>query len=129
MIGLRKRTGAVLQRVHIPSSVTDPGALLYGCRQLQTVCSDAADCAAQTYASGKGLTFLVCAGHGLPGDADGSGTVELRDVIQLVRYLAGGWDAQIDRTAADVNDDGVVDLKDAVLLRRYFAGGWGVVLQ
>ena len=117
-----------LERVHIPSTVTDPAPVLYGCKSLATVCSDAVDCPVQVYAEEKGLTFLVCDGHGLPGDADGSGTVDLRDVVQIERYLAGGWDAQIDRASADVNDDGSIDLRDAVLLRRYLAGGWDVVL-
>ena len=109
--------------------MTNPAGLLYGCRCLVTICSDSTNCAAQSYAEDKGLAFLVCGGHGLPGDADGSGTVDLQDVAQIVRYLAGGWDAQIDRLTADVNDDGTVDLKDAVLLTRYLVGGWNVVLQ
>ncbi|MBQ7547744.1 MAG: RICIN domain-containing protein [Clostridia bacterium] len=63
------------------------------------------------------------------GDADGDGDIGLKDVVQISRYLAGGWDVTIDEAAADVNKDGVVNLKDAVLLRRYLAGGWDVVLK
>ena len=62
------------------------------------------------------------------GDTDGDGDIGLKDVVQITRYLAGGWDVTVDLTAADVNKDGEVNLKDAVLLRRYLAGGWGVQL-
>ena len=64
----------------------------------------------------------------LAGDADGDGTISLADVAQLVRYLAGGWDAAIDLSNSDVNGDGEVNLKDAVLLRRFLAG-WDLALQ
>ena len=64
----------------------------------------------------------------LPGDADLDGEVGLTDVVQITRYLAGGWDAVIDLVNADVNADGSVDLRDAVLIRRFLAGGWNVVL-
>ena len=60
------------------------------------------------------------------GDADGDGDIGLKDVAQITRYLASGWDVTVDIAAADVNKDGVVNLKDAVILRRYLAGGWGV---
>ena len=64
----------------------------------------------------------------IPGDADGSGRADLRDVAVILRALAGGWDVTADETAADVNRDGVLDLKDAALLRRYLAGGWEIEL-
>lgn len=63
-----------------------------------------------------------------PGDADGDGAVDLKDIVQIARYLAGGWDAVIDLLNADVNGDGIVNLKDIVILRRFLAGGWDVTL-
>ena len=63
------------------------------------------------------------------GDADGGGTLDIRDVITLSRYLAKGWNVQVDEPEADVNKDGGVDLKDVILLRRYLAGGWNVEMQ
>ncbi len=63
------------------------------------------------------------------GDANGDGSVDLRDATVIIRYLAGGWNVTIDEKNADVNGDNIVDLKDAVLLRRFFAGGWHVTLQ
>ena len=64
-----------------------------------------------------------------PGDADGDGAVDLKDIVQIARYLAGGWDAVIDLINSDVNGDGEVNLKDVVILRRYLAGGWSIELQ
>jgi hypothetical protein len=62
------------------------------------------------------------------GDITGDGVVTLKDVVLIRRYIAGGWNIDIDMSNADVNGDGVVNLKDAVLLRRYIAGGWNVTL-
>lgn len=62
------------------------------------------------------------------GDANGDGTVDLKDAAVLARHLAGGWNAVIDLMNADVNGDEEVNLKDVVLLRRYLAGGWRVTL-
>ena len=55
--------------------------------------------------------------------------VDLKDIVQIARYLAGGWDAVIDLMNADVNGDDEVNLKDVVLLRRHLAGGWNISLQ
>lgn len=65
----------------------------------------------------------------IPGDVTGDGAVDLKDVVILSRYLAGGWNVQIDESAADANADGSVDLKDVTLIRRYLSGGWNVVLK
>lgn len=62
------------------------------------------------------------------GDANGDTIIDLKDVVVIKRYLAGGWDVTLDSAAADVNHDGEVNLKDAVILRRYLAGGWGIKL-
>ena len=66
--------------------------------------------------------------HYPAGDANNDDEVNLKDVAQITRYLAGGWDVTVDLATADVNKDGEVNLKDAVILRRYLAGGWGVQL-
>ena len=63
------------------------------------------------------------------GDINNDNTINLKDVVILRRYIAGGWGINIDETIADVNDDGAVNLKDVVLLRRYIAGGWNVTLK
>ena len=66
---------------------------------------------------------------GLSGDANGDNAVDLKDVVIIRRYVAGGWDVEIDTVNADVNADNIVDLKDVVLTRRYIAGGWDVELK
>ena len=60
------------------------------------------------------------------GDLNGDGSINLKDVVLLRRYIAGGWGVTLDEKLADVNGDNSVNLKDVVLLRRYIAGGWGV---
>ena len=80
-----------------------------------------------TVAQAPGKVYTVTVER-TPGDADGDGTFTLVDVAQLVRYLAGGWDVELDVSNVDVNDDGAVNLKDAVLMRRYLAG-WDVTLE
>ena len=62
------------------------------------------------------------------GDADDNGTVNLMDVVYLGRFIAGGWNVEINTRNADVNGDGLCNLKDVVLLRRYLVDGWDVVL-
>ena len=62
------------------------------------------------------------------GDINEDGSINLKDVVLLRRYIAGGWNVTLDETTADINKDGSVNLKDVVLLRRYIAGGWNVKL-
>ena len=64
----------------------------------------------------------------LIGDVNNDNTVNLKDVVLIRRYIAGGWGVALDETVADVNKDNAVNLKDVVLLRRYIAGGWDVTL-
>ena len=63
------------------------------------------------------------------GDANGDGSVNLKDVTALRRMLSEG---DVDLSSAegnpDVNADGTVNLKDTTLLQRYLAGGWDVTL-
>ncbi|MDE5557626.1 MAG: leucine-rich repeat protein, partial [Ruminococcus sp.] len=64
--------------------------------------------------------------NSLPGDVNGDGTVNLKDVVLVRRYIADGWSVDHDENVADVNNDGTVNLKDVVLIRRYIAGGWDI---
>ena len=56
------------------------------------------------------------------GDVDGDGSVTMRDLIYIRRYLAG-WEMpkDINIRNADINGDGKVTEADVVLLRKYFA--------
>ncbi len=64
----------------------------------------------------------------LKGDANGDGSIDLKDVTMMRRALVG-WDVEINEAASDVNQDGSFDLKDVVHLRRFLAGGWGIILN
>ena len=65
---------------------------------------------------------------GLPGDVNGDGKITQIDVTRIRKYLAGGWDVEIDEAAADVNGDGKITQIDVTRLRKYLAGGWDVIL-
>ncbi len=65
----------------------------------------------------------------VPGDLNGDGVVNMADVVNLRRYIVGGYDLTINIDAADVNNDGYVNMADVVLIRRYVVGGYGVELQ
>ena len=60
------------------------------------------------------------------GDVNGDGSVNLKDVVVLRRYIAGGWNVILDSSTADINGDGSINLKDVVTLRRMIAGGWEI---
>lgn len=69
----------------------------------------------------------VCAGTVifaafLPGDVNGDGELDNKDVVTLFRYVSGGTKAD-DESAYDYNGDGTVDNKDVVSLFRYVSGG------
>ena len=65
----------------------------------------------------------------IPGDVNGDGMVNGKDVTLLRRYNGSGYDVTINESAADVNNDGMINGKDVTLLRRYIAGGYDVKLQ
>lgn len=78
--------------------------------------------------STTGTTTETIVNKAESGDVNGDGEVNLKDVVLIRRYIAGGWNVSLDEIIADVNGDGTVNLKDVVLIRRYIAGGWNVEL-
>ena len=64
----------------------------------------------------------------LPGDLNEDGIVSVKDVVLLLRYLAGGYGVTVRNAVADVDKNNEINIKDAVLIQRYIAGGYGVVL-
>ena len=64
----------------------------------------------------------------LPGDVDGNGEVDGRDVVRLMKYLADEIDPEtkkvyeIKENNADVDGSGTVDAKDLLRLVKYFGG-------
>ncbi len=56
-----------------------------------------------------------------PGDVNGDGTVDGRDLLRLARFLAGN-NVTIDAAAADLNGDGHLDGRDVLRLAKHLAG-------
>ena len=82
---------------------------------------------------GKEYTFsdkgvLLSGDQELPGDVDGNGEVDGRDVVRLMKYLADEIDPEtkkvyeIKENNADVDGSGTVDAKDLLRLVKYFGG-------
>ena len=64
-----------------------------------------------------------------PGDLNGDGKINIKDVVLIRRYIIGDYDTKINENASNVDDDGKVNSADVILLRRYIAGGYGVELK
>jgi hypothetical protein len=70
--------------------------------------------------SSKAYTFMVYRN----GDADGSGAVDISDVVSLIAYIFSGGQAPEPMLSGDTNCDSVVDISDVVYLIAYiFSGG------
>ena len=67
-----------------------------------------------------GSTLSVASEDLLLGDATGDGEINMKDVLQTRKFIAG-MGGKIDETAADVNADNSVDMKDVLLIRKYIA--------
>ena len=68
-------------------------------------------------------------GENLPGDVNEDGVVDGRDVVRLMKYLAGeeedeetGEPLEINYDSADVDGSGAIDEKDLLRLIRYLGG-------
>ncbi|SDB48342.1 Cohesin domain-containing protein [Ruminococcaceae bacterium FB2012] len=70
------------------------------------------------------VTVIARADTHIPGDIDGSGKANMRDVTSLQRYL-NGWNVEVDETALDINGDGKTNMRDLTCLQRYL-NGWDV---
>ncbi len=76
------------------------------------------------------VSFEVISGKCLvvdcrPGDINGDGKANSKDVTRLRRYYAqssGGNSVEVNLSAMDVNGDGKTNSKDVTRLRRYYAG-------
>ena len=58
--------------------------------------------------------------HFLPGDINGDGEVDNKDVVVLFRFVSGS-DIVVNEAALDVNGDGEVDNKDVIVLFRHLS--------
>jgi hypothetical protein len=58
------------------------------------------------------------------GDFDGSGSINISDIVYVIRHIFSGGFVPIDSHAGDVNCDGSCDISDIVYLLAYiFSGG------
>ncbi len=69
----------------------------------------------------KRFTCKAAENKNLPGDVNGDGKVDGKDLLRLSRSLAGAG-VEISAKNADCNGDGKIDGKDLVRLARYLAG-------
>ena len=77
------------------------------------------------------LAFAVAAGNGLvrPGDANGDGKTDAKDLILLRQHLASkdyatGQGSVGVESDADINRDGKINLLDICVLRSYLTDGY-----
>ena len=61
-----------------------------------------------------------------PGDTNGDGKINVRDLGMLQQYI-NGWSVDVNTAAADVNGDGKVNVRDIGLMQQYI-NGWDVTL-
>ena len=64
----------------------------------------------------------------VPGDVDGNGTVNMRDVLTLRQFMAGGYGVTVATEDGDLDHNGTVNMRDVLMLRQYMAGGYGIEL-
>ena len=79
-----------------------------------------------TLTGGK-ITVASASTH-VPGDIDGNGTVNMRDLLTLRQALAGGYGVDVSVEVGDLDHNGSVNMRDLLTLRQYLAGGYGIVL-
>ena len=57
----------------------------------------------------------------IPGDANDDGSVDAKDALLIMQYVAG-WNLSINGYLADVNADGKVTVEDAILIFQHDSG-------
>ena len=67
----------------------------------------------------KNCTFNVTVIDYIPGDINGDGIVNIKDITRLVNYLNDNSAYEVINKALDVNGDGVVSIKDVTRLEAY----------
>ncbi len=115
-----------LTSITIPDSITDiEESFTWGVNIV--VYGKSGSCAEDYCKYHDNLTFIAIEmpTH-TPGDINGDGSVNNKDVTRLRQYLAG-WSVEVNEEALDVNGDGSVNNKDVTRLRQYLAG-WNVAI-
>jgi hypothetical protein len=69
------------------------------------------------------VTMTVVSGA-VCGDADGSGRIDIDDIVTMINYVFAGSALNVPMEAGDVDCDGVINIDDIVILITYiFMGG------
>ncbi len=63
----------------------------------------------------------------IPGDVNGDGKANVKDLIRLQQHL-NGWNVTVVAGSTDINGDGKVNVKDLIRLQQYL-NGWNVVVN
>lgn len=72
---------------------------------------------------GGNVKVLKC----VPGDINGDGTTNMKDVTRMFQYFAD-WEVAVNEAAMDTNGDGSINMKDLTRLFQYLAD-WDVELH
>ncbi len=112
-----------LKSVNIPKSVGYIGADAFGfCEKLTIKCYE--NSYAQDYAEENGIKYLLIDEERSVGDINNDGKVDVNDVTELQKHLAGYTKADdtpiitdSDLNIADITNDGIIDLRDVTALQ------------
>jgi uncharacterized protein YjdB len=105
----------------VAPTCTEDGYVTYTCECGHTYTEAGEKATGHYYVDGK------CEGCGRVestevGDINGDGRINARDARELLRWIAGLVDTEIDEAIADYNNDGKVNARDARALLRKIAG-------
>ncbi len=84
-------------------------------------------CSVCGHKSGQSQVIPASAGGHIPGDINGDGSVNNKDLTRLFQYLSD-WDVEVNSEALDVNGDGSVNNKDLTRLFQYLSD-WDVEIH
>lgn len=112
-----------LKSVNIPKSVGYIGADAFGfCEKLTIKCYE--NSYAQYYAEENGIKYLLIDEERLVGDINNDGKIDVNDVTELQKHLAGHTKADdtpiitdSDLNIADITNDGIIDSRDVTALQ------------
>lgn len=112
-----------LKSVNIPKSVGYIGADAFEfCKKLTIKCYE--NSYAQDYAEENGIKYLLIDEERLVGDINNDGKIDVNDVTELQKHLAGYTKADdtpiitdSDLNIADITNDGIIDSRDVTALQ------------
>lgn len=58
--------------------------------------------------------------HGILGDVNGDGVVDMKDALKVIQYYVGNNPSDFNAAVADLNGDGEYDMKDAIAIVKIY---------